>query len=159
MLEVAAGVVAKLGDLLVGIDFAEFVIRKLGSAEEWVREDVDRGEAVMNFIEGTERDDAVFGDRVMVGIGFKRITPVNTVGDSGGEEERGMSGKLKETVSGLIEEKMMAVGGLKLHNSGLDTALTLLQSIACDANFLIANTMGIGFAFILQIFDYVFYFY
>lgn len=61
-LGVALGIVAELGDLLFGIDFGEFIIMKLGVATLGVREDIDRGEELVQAFERAKRNRPVFGN-------------------------------------------------------------------------------------------------
>lgn len=92
-LGVALGVVAKLGDLLFGVDFGEFVVMKLGVAAFGVREDVDRSEEFVQAFERAKRNRPIFGNGVVVGVDFDRIAPMNAVGDGHGKEEDGMAGE------------------------------------------------------------------
>lgn len=46
-LGIALGIVTKLGDLLFGVDFGEFIIMEFGIAALWVGEDVDGGEEIV----------------------------------------------------------------------------------------------------------------
>lgn len=98
-LGVALGIVAEFGDLFFGINFGEFVIVELGVTTFGIGVDVDGGEKFVQTFERAEGNCAVFGDGVMVGVDFDRVTPVDAVGNSHGKEEYRMTGEFGEARS------------------------------------------------------------
>lgn len=129
-LEILLDIITKLGDLLVAVGFGEEEILHFVGAEGFVGEDVDFCQFIGDSINGTERDDSVFGGRVAVGVNFERISPVNTISDGDGEKDSGVAGEFYERISRGKEKQMTIIGLFEFHDTRFEFVLMLLKRIA-----------------------------
>ena len=150
---VALGVVAEFGDLLVGINFGEFIIVKFGVAAFGIGVDADGGEKFVEIVEGTEGNSAVLGDGIVVGVDFDGVAPMDAVGDSHREEENGMTGEFGEAGGGVEEEKIMVVELLELHDLRFDEALAVAESLASGAKVGFGRGVRAVFEFFYNFFE------
>lgn len=150
---VALGVVAEFGDLLVGIDFGEFIIVELGVAAFGIGVDADGGEKFVEIVEGTEGNSAVLGDGIVVGVDFDGVAPMDAVGDGHREEENGMAGEFGEARGGVEEEEIMVVELFKLHDLRFDEALAVAESLASGAKVGFGRGVRAVFEFFYNFFE------
>lgn len=96
--------VAKLGDLLVGINLGEGEIVEVGARKFGVGENLDLGKLIDKMVERMDGNDANLRWGIMVGVEFDRKTPAEAGGDVCGEEKHRVAGHFDEASGRIIEK-------------------------------------------------------
>lgn len=91
-LDVLVGFVAEFGDLLKVIGAGKSIEVELVGGATFVGLDTDGAELSFELGEGADRDDAVVGAKIIIGVVFDAVTAMNAIGDGEGIKKDGVAG-------------------------------------------------------------------